>query len=186
MMASPEKSIRKPSNSTRFPDNLKAFVVWIMNQVKLVDKPASMMRECLKLGVQIRAAGLRPDGRGLYWEMSGPDLAREIEGPVRQAARFCESQGYSILDIPPWLLEELEQTRHYQRLLDGRLARIEVLLTQLAQGGKTLNLAPLLEFEGNGMGGSSSATARAGSTVQSIESNDEIAGRLGFNAGISL
>jgi len=181
-MATPEKSIKKPSNSTRFPEPLKAFVAWIMKQVKLVDKPATMMRECLQLGVQIRAAGLRPDERGLYWEMRGVDLAREIEGPVRQAARFCESQGYPMLDVPPQLLEELEQTRQFQHQLDGRLARIERLLTQLTQGGAMLNLTPLLE---DGMGRSSSA-AREGRAVQSIESNDDIAGRLGFETGISL
>lgn len=185
-MATPEKSIKKPSNSTRFPEPLKAFVAWIMKQVKLVDKPATMMRECLQLGVQIRAAGLRPDQRGLYWEMEGPDLAREIEGAVRQAARFCEQQGYPMFDIPPQLLEMLEQTQHDQRLLDSRLARIEGLLTRLAQGGMILNSVPLLELEGNGMGKSSSDTIRAGRAFKSIESNDTIADRLGFEDGIAL
>ena len=87
-----------------------------------------------------------------------------------------------MLDVPPQLLEELEQTRQFQHQLDGRLARIERLLTQLTQGGAMLNLTPLLE---DGMGGCSSA-AREGRAVQSIESNDDIAGRLGFETGISL
>lgn len=181
-MATPDKSIKKPSNSTRFPEPLKAFVAWIMKQVKLVDKPATMMRECLQLGVQIRAAGLRPDERGLYWEMRGVDLAREIEGQVRQAARFCESMGYPMLEMPPQLLEELEQTQQFQHQLDTRLAHIEGLLTQLTQGGTLLNLTDLRE---NGKGGSSSAT-HEGHAVQSIESNDVIANRLGFDTGISL
>lgn len=181
-MATPEKSIKKPSNSTRFPEPLKAFITWIMKQVKLVDKPATMMRECLQLGVQIRAAGLRPDERGLYWEMRGADLAREIEGHVRQAARFCESQGYPMFEVPPHLLEELEQTRHFQYRLDGRLARIEGLLTQFTQGGASLTFTAMEE---NGKGESSSA-AREVHAVQSIESNDDIAGRLGFDTGISL
>jgi hypothetical protein len=181
-MATPEKSIKKPSNSTRFPEPLKSFVAWIMKQVKLVDKPATMMRECLQLGVQIRAAGLRPDERGLYWEMHGVDLAREIEGQVRQAARFCESQGYPMFEVPPQLLEELEQTQRFQHQLDGRLARIEGLLTQLTQGGALLNLTAMRE---NGKGEGSSA-AREGHAVQSIESNEDIAGRLGFDTGISL
>ena len=56
-MATPEKSIKKPSNSTRFPEPLKAFVAWIMKQVKLVDKPATMMRECLQLGVSNSGRG---------------------------------------------------------------------------------------------------------------------------------
>jgi hypothetical protein len=185
MMATPEK-FKNPSNSTRFPDTIKAFVVWIMRQVKLVDKPATMMRECLQLGVQIRAAGLRPDEHGLYWEMSGPDLAREIEGHVRQAARFCQTQGYPILDVPPQVLEELEQTRQNQHRLDSRLARIEGLLTQLTLGGSMLNHASLLEFTGNGMGARSSDAVRGGHAVESIESNDEIADRFGFESGISL
>jgi hypothetical protein len=184
-MPTPDKSrsIKKPSNSTRFPEPLKDFIAWIMKQVKLVDKPASMMRECLQLGVLIRAAGLRPDERGLYWEMRGKDLAREIEGHVRQAARFCESQGYPVVEVPPQLLEELEQMRQSQNQLDGRLAHIEGLLAQVVQGGTMLNLT--VRRENNGKGGSSSS-ARGGRAVQSIETPDDIGERLGFDTGISL
>jgi hypothetical protein len=179
----------KQSNSTRIPDTINGLFAFIARRRNLGEKISQIHRMCAILGAQIIAANGPPGLGGQYDTFLSQELARAIVDDVRGAARFCEGEGFAVVEVPAAVQEQLSRTEEELRQANLRLAHLEELLGALLQGGVALPLLSPRTTNGQGWATSGKAGAVGAGRhvrIETIDGSEAVAERLGLEDGFAL
>ena len=179
----------KQSNSARIPGAINGLFAFIARRRNLGEKISQIHRMCAILGAEIIAVNGPPGEGGMYDTFLSQTLASSIVDDVRAAARFCESEGFAVVEVPTAVKEQLARTEEELRQANLRLARLEELLGSLLQGGVALPILtsratanPVLAMAGKAGAAGVGKHVR----IETIGGSESVAERLGLEDGFTL
>ena len=185
----PYKGVAKQSNSTRIPETINRLFAFIAQRRNLGEKVSQVHRDCAILGAQIKAVNGPPGPDGRYDTFHGHVLARAIVDEVRGAVRFCESEGFAVVEVPAAMQEQLARTEEELRRTNLHLAHLEELVGHLLQAGMTFPPVAAARTPDHAWMVASSfagSGAERHPRVEAIGSSERVAQRLGFEEALTL